>query len=140
MRKLILCLAFAAALPVAAQYTDVKGEKVVGNKPLAEFVRQRSELFNFGWQFRLSGDSVWRTIDLPHDFQFEQPWDQRGGSARGYKPGCEGGTERPLLQTAVGGASSSRSTLADCCVLAMSTSMVRRLLLPTTAMWALRLT
>ena len=90
MRKLILCLAFAAALPVAAQYTDVKGEKVVGNKPLAEFVRQRSELFNFGWQFRLSGDSVWRTIDLPHDFQFEQPWDQRGGSARGYKPGCEG--------------------------------------------------
>lgn len=42
------------------------------------------ENFNFGWKFQLGevengerldlDDSAWRTIDLPHDFQLEQPW------------------------------------------------------------------
>ncbi len=35
-------------------------------------------------------DSSWRTLDLPHDFQFEQPWTENGGDARGFKPMCEG--------------------------------------------------
>ena len=35
-------------------------------------------------------DSSWRTLDLPHDFQFEQPWTENGGGARGFKPMCEG--------------------------------------------------
>ena len=40
--------------------------------------------FNFGWKFILQDvagaeqpqfdDSSWRTVDVPHDFQIEQPW------------------------------------------------------------------
>ncbi len=43
-----------------------------------------TQLLNFGWKFHagdLTGaeatnldDSGWRTVDLPHDFQIEQPW------------------------------------------------------------------
>ena len=42
------------------------------------------ENFNFGWKFQLGevengespalDDSAWRAVDLPHDFQVEQPW------------------------------------------------------------------
>ena len=42
------------------------------------------ECFNFGWRFILADvpgaeqpqfdDSQWRTVDVPHDFQIEQPW------------------------------------------------------------------
>lgn len=52
-------------------------------------------LFNFGWRFHygdLSGaeapsynDMAWRTLDLPHDFQIEQPWKRSAGAGRGYK-------------------------------------------------------
>ena len=36
----------------------------------------------------LSGDfddSQWRTLDLPHDFQFEMPWDEKAKGARAFK-------------------------------------------------------
>lgn len=59
-----------------------------------------SELFNFGWKFKAGGeanaqspaldDSKWRSLDLPHDFQFEQPWDESAGGARGFKAMGEG--------------------------------------------------
>lgn len=52
-------------------------------------------LFNFDWKFHFGeaenafntdfNDSEWRTLDIPHDFQFEQPWDQSAGGARGFK-------------------------------------------------------
>ena len=32
---------------------------------------------NFGWEFKAGNvdqDSVWRRVDVPHDFQIEQPW------------------------------------------------------------------
>jgi len=29
---------------------------------------------NFGWEFRLNHEGEWRKIDVPHDFQIEQPW------------------------------------------------------------------
>ena len=42
------------------------------------------ELFNFGWRFAAGDipqaeqphldDSSWRSVDVPHDFQIEQPW------------------------------------------------------------------
>lgn len=42
-----------------------------------------NQLFNFGWKFQAGevtnaqdltfNDSDWRKLDLPHDFQFEQP-------------------------------------------------------------------
>jgi len=41
--------------------------------------------FNFGWEFSREDTSVWRSLDLPHDFQFEQPWDEEVGGARGFK-------------------------------------------------------
>ena len=47
--------------------------------------------FDAAWSFRWGKDKAakegWRTIDLPHDAQFEQPWAGKGSSgARGYKP------------------------------------------------------
>jgi len=33
---------------------------------------------------------LWRPLSLPHDFQFEQPWTESAGGARGFKPMCEG--------------------------------------------------
>lgn len=54
-----------------------------------------SQLFNFGWKFQAGDlkdayslnydDSSWRTLDIPHDFQIEQPWDESAGRARGFK-------------------------------------------------------
>lgn len=59
-----------------------------------EQVRE-SQLFNFGWKFQSDdlkdaqsidyNDSDWRVLDLPHDFQIEQPWDESAGGARGFK-------------------------------------------------------
>lgn len=54
-----------------------------------------NQLFNFGWKFQAGDsqtaqnvdfdDSQWRTLDLPHDFQFDQPWDSTASPARGFK-------------------------------------------------------
>ena len=32
------------------------------------------ESLNFGWEFRLNNEGEWRKVDVPHDFQIEQPW------------------------------------------------------------------
>ena len=32
------------------------------------------ENLNFGWEFRLNDEGQWRKINVPHDFQIEQPW------------------------------------------------------------------
>lgn len=54
-----------------------------------------SQLFNFGWKFQAGDlkdaqavnydDGDWRVLDLPHDFQFEQPWNEEASPARGFK-------------------------------------------------------
>lgn len=54
-----------------------------------------SQVFNFGWKFKAGdvanaqakdfNDSAWRALDLPHDFQIEQPWDESASRARGFK-------------------------------------------------------
>jgi beta-galactosidase len=54
-----------------------------------------NQLFNFGWKFKAGevsdaqnltfDDSGWRKLDLPHDFQIEQPWDQTANKGRGFK-------------------------------------------------------
>jgi len=54
-----------------------------------------NQLFNFDWKFRAGeipnaqsqtfDDSGWRKLDLPHDFQFEQPWDKTANRGRGFK-------------------------------------------------------
>lgn len=53
------------------------------------------QLFNFDWKFQAGNqenafekdydDTSWRTLDLPHDFQIEQPWVESAGGARGFK-------------------------------------------------------
>ncbi|MDQ1139297.1 glycoside hydrolase family 2 TIM barrel-domain containing protein [Pedobacter agri] len=54
-----------------------------------------SQLFNFGWKFKagdvanaeqkIFNDGNWRKLDLPHDFQIEQPWDKNANKGRGFK-------------------------------------------------------
>ena len=79
------------AMMVHAQYQDVKEKKAEGNRPLTEFVNQQKVLWNFDWEFSFGKEQKeWRHVDLPHDFQFEQPWTKDGGGARGFKPMCEG--------------------------------------------------
>lgn len=87
-----------------AQYQNMQEKAPLQNTPLDHFVSQQKTLFNFDWKFQLVteenkntdfaspalNDSSWRTLDLPHDFQFEQPWTEAGGGARGFKPMCEG--------------------------------------------------
>lgn len=87
-----------------AQYQNVQEKAPLKNTPLEDFASQQKVLFNFDWKFQLVtdenkntnfsspalDDSSWRILDLPHDFQFEQPWTQAGGGARGFKPMCEG--------------------------------------------------
>ncbi len=51
-----------------------------------------STLFNFGWKFHAgdlvgaeqpaTSDADWRSVDLPHDFQIEQPWVTPGDDER----------------------------------------------------------
>ncbi len=97
-------VALAMGLTTSAQYQEVKERKTDGNRPLAEFASEKDVLFNCGWKFQLVtkdnkttdfaspqlDDSQWRTLVLPHDFQFELPWTEGGGGARGFKPSCEG--------------------------------------------------
>lgn len=61
---------------------------------------RQTRLFNFTWKFHSGviqdayltefNDADWRILDLPHDFQFEQPWDESAGGARGFKAMGEG--------------------------------------------------
>ncbi len=101
MRHTLLALALAiAGLAHAQQYQEVKEQAVQDNVPLEQIGDAQRTLWNFGWRFQLGNlegaqakdydDSAWRTLDLPHDFQFEQPWDEDCGGARGFKPMCEG--------------------------------------------------
>lgn len=70
-------------------YTTLLGAQ--GNQ---EYVRV-NQLFNFGWKFKAGevpdaqsvtlDDKDWRKLDLPHDFQIEQPWDQAASRGRGFK-------------------------------------------------------
>ena len=32
------------------------------------------ECLNFGWEFNLNDNDTWKKVDVPHDFQIEQPW------------------------------------------------------------------
>ena len=52
-------------------------------------------LFNFDWKFKLGetanaesvklDDSHWRSLDLPHDYQIEMPWNEKANRSRGFK-------------------------------------------------------
>lgn len=54
-----------------------------------------NQLFNFDWKFKAGdipnakevsfNDGDWHKLDLPHDFQIEQPWDSTANRGRGFK-------------------------------------------------------
>mgnify|MGYP002624423644 CR=1 FL=1 len=101
-RIALLCAIFNFQLStfnfVHAQYEEVKKTTIGNNRPYSDV--PKGELFNFGWRFQLGNpegaereecdDTNWRQLDLPHDFQFEQPWEEKAGGARGWKERCEG--------------------------------------------------
>ena len=99
----IIAMALSLALPpvtVHAQYIEKQEGAVKANVPVSDFTDYKHKLFNFGWRFCLGNpegaesvdfdDSSWRTLDLPHDYQFEQPWEENENKGRGFKRMCEG--------------------------------------------------
>ena len=95
-----LCLSAIAAVFVSVfAFADggPNASKAVDGKSLTLEEFQGSDtLMNRAWQFRLGDDASWasvdcddakwRWLDLPHDFQFELPWDKGARPAHGYKP------------------------------------------------------
>ena len=82
-----LCGMFAgdvfAAGPTHATVIDVKcAETIPGGRVVLPM--------NDGWEFKWGKDKSvgeWKSVDLPHDAQFEQPWTQKDSNgARGFKP------------------------------------------------------
>lgn len=103
MKRLVLFLIFSCVPILAvlhAQYDEVKASRNATNRSLESFRTEQQQLFNFDWYFQLGNPegaeredydhAQWRRLDLPHDFQFEQPWDEEAGGARGFKSQCEG--------------------------------------------------
>ncbi|MBO4673872.1 MAG: DUF4982 domain-containing protein [Bacteroidaceae bacterium] len=102
MRKsfILLLTGWLCAASISAQYIEQYDKSTVANAPLSEYVSHQCELFNFGWKFEQGNpkdaeradydDCTWRSLDLPHDYQFEQPWDSREDQGRGFKRMCEG--------------------------------------------------
>ena len=41
---------------------------------LGASAQRHTECLNFGWEFRLNNEGQWRKVNVPHDFQIEQPW------------------------------------------------------------------
>lgn len=82
-RLLLILFALFCSSPVFAQAAGGKDDP------------RTNQLFNFGWTFQqgdIAGaqepafdDKGWRKLDLPHDFQIEQPWDQTASRGRGFK-------------------------------------------------------
>lgn len=99
-KKLLLLSLLALGMNASAQYTYNTEKGTEKNVALASFEKYQSVLWNFDWAFKLGNvegaeradfdDADWRKLDLPHDFQFEQPWKEEAGGARGFKDMCEG--------------------------------------------------
>ena len=41
---------------------------------LGASAQRHTECLNSGWEFRLNNEGEWRKVNVPHDFQIEQPW------------------------------------------------------------------
>lgn len=92
LRRMILFTLSCLLLPlsVKAQYENVKERTASSNSELQEFSSQQRVLWNFDWEFSLGTEQKeWKKVDLPHDFQWGQPWMEKN-SAQGFKPSCQG--------------------------------------------------
>jgi len=86
----LIALAIGISLPTFAADSRSSGPTGPGNEAVRII-----ELFNFDWKFKAGeitnaqnltfDDRDWRKLDLPHDFQFEQPWDSSASRGRGFK-------------------------------------------------------
>lgn len=101
MRNIILAaVLWVSAVPHGASAVSIPdrngGETMtVARAAEASTIPRISQLFNFGWVFQqgdIAGaqdpafdDKSWRKLDLPHDFQIEQPWDKEANRGRGFK-------------------------------------------------------
>lgn len=111
MKQILTIFALLISTTLHAQYQQEKPKGYKANVPLETFISQQRTQWNFDWRFQLVNkenkeadfaspsldDSQWRTLDLPHDFQMEQPWTKDGGGARGFKPMCEGWYRKTFL-------------------------------------------
>ena len=78
MRKFLI-----SALLAFVAYTSW-GSQAAADVPAPRINPRATTLINFGWRFHAGDidgaqdltfdDSSWRKLDLPHDFQIEQPW------------------------------------------------------------------
>ena len=41
---------------------------------LSASAQRHFEYLNDGWEFRLNDEGTWKQVNVPHDFQIEQPW------------------------------------------------------------------
>ncbi len=92
MRNIIIA-ALAAAATLTAVAAESPAGPVAAGRDIAASSRpythrqtspREERLLNFGWRFHAGdiagvgpvnlSDASWRSVDLPHDFQIEQPW------------------------------------------------------------------
>ena len=58
---------------------------------ISAFTRQDIP-FNTGWTCENMVTKTTKVVDLPHDYQFENPWDEKAGGARGFRWGDQKAT------------------------------------------------
>lgn len=73
---------------------------LLGMAASSEAQERENELFNFGWRFHLGeviggeaptlDDADWKSLDLPYDYQLNQPWVETASRARGFKEQASG--------------------------------------------------
>ena len=93
--SLTLMLSLLFAVNANGQYKETRSNKETPNTDFTSFASEADQLFNFDWMFQMGNpsgaqsldldDSAWRSLDLPHDFQFEMPWDSLANKGRGFK-------------------------------------------------------
>ena len=66
--------------------------------PSAAHAQRYVESLNFGWEFCLNNKGDWRRVDLPHDFQIEQPWVQYYTDKNTNKSGAKTKKKNPLTR------------------------------------------
>ena len=79
----VMCIFAGTIIAAEKQFTteQVKSDRL----DYGEFTRVNRD-FSRGWKFT-NEQGASRLVDIPHDFQFEQPWVEKAGGARGFKWG-----------------------------------------------------
>lgn len=103
MKKYLFLVSLFAVLGVKAQYIEEVKKAESDNVPVSTLAQWQHLLWNDGWQFVMmpdqkeptaevikAADLQWHHVNIPHDFQFEQPWIEDGNKGRGFKPMCAG--------------------------------------------------